>query len=153
MDDNLETGPTTPDRRLGFLVYRAGLAVARGYERALKPIGVTPTEAGVLSALGYGGPNHVRGLGRLLGVSRQTIVNVTKALDGKGWTGRAPSPADQRLQMLAISDAGRGILAQVEAVAREFDARLLTVVEAEGEGRLLAELGRIVDAPFLAYED
>jgi hypothetical protein len=69
MDDNSSERPPLPgggnDQRLGFLIYRAGLAVSRGYERALKPLGVMPVEAGVLTAAWR--PQSRAGLGQSAG--------------------------------------------------------------------------------------
>jgi DNA-binding MarR family transcriptional regulator len=140
-------------QRLGFLVYRAGLAVSRGYERALKPIGVMPVEAGVLGSLGYGGPNHVRGLARQLGVGRQTIVNVTRVLEQRGWISRAPSEQDARLVIFSIDQDGRAILVSVEQIAQTFDGKLDDIVGTTQDIMLIDQLQRIVDAPFLAHED
>jgi DNA-binding MarR family transcriptional regulator len=135
------------------MIYRSGLAVSRGYERALAPIGSTPSEAGVLSALAYSGPNHVRGLGRELGLGRQTIVNVTKRLEDLQLVARSSSAEDARRSMLGITLAGLEKLALVETIARDFDEQLRAVVGPEREADLTQALRRIVDAPFLAYED
>jgi DNA-binding MarR family transcriptional regulator len=140
-------------QRLGFLVYRAGLAVSRGYERALRPIGIMPVEAGVLGSLGYGGPNHVRGLARQLGVGRQTIVNVTRALEQRGWISRALSEQDARLVIFSIDPAGRAKLVSVEQIAQNFDGKLGDIVGPPQDILLMDQLQRIVDAPFLAHED
>jgi DNA-binding MarR family transcriptional regulator len=156
MPDNSEvkTQQTTkPNQRLGFLMYRAGLAISRGYERALKPIDIAPLEAGVLSSLGYGGPNHVRGLARLLGVGRQTIVNVTRSLEGKKWIVRKTSREDARLVMFAIAAAGSRKLDALETIAQSFDEELRLIVGANNESQLVAQLLRVVEAPTLAYED
>jgi MarR family transcriptional regulator, lower aerobic nicotinate degradation pathway regulator len=158
MDEKQESGATDTtalqhQQRLGFLVYRAGLAVSRGYERALKPIGIMPVEAGVLGSLGYGGPNHLRGLARQLGVGRQTIVNVTRVLEQRGWISRAPSDQDARLVIFSISPAGRTKLVSVEDVAQTFDGKLGRVVSPPHAILLIEQLQRIVDAPFLAHED
>lgn len=142
-----------PNKRLGFLIYRAGLAVSRGYERALKPLGVTPTEAGVLGALRYSGPNHVRGLGRLLGVGRQTIVNVTRALEAKEWIAREPADHDARLIIHVIAAEGVRQLTRIEQIAQSFDQALRDTISNSVEPSLVDELTKIVNAPFLAYED
>lgn len=149
MDDNKEA----PRDRLGFMLYRSGLAVSRGYERALAPLGASPGEAGVLSALAYGGPNHVRGLGRELGLGRQTIVNLTKRMEEQGLVARFSSAEDARRAVFAITPAGRGMLAEVEVVAQAFDAQLRQIVGEDAEANLTEALQRIVAAPFLAYED
>jgi DNA-binding MarR family transcriptional regulator len=157
MDDNsFSLPPEIPggnDQRLGFLIYRAGLAVSRGYERALKPIGVMPVEAGVLTALRHGGPNHVRGLARALGVGRQTIVNVTRALEERRWIARGASEEDARLAVFAIAPAGRLKLHAIETLASAFDAKLREIVGLEQEAGLIEHLRQIVEAQFLAHED
>jgi DNA-binding MarR family transcriptional regulator len=157
MDDNSSERPLLPgggnDQRLGFLIYRAGLAVSRGYERALKPLGVMPVEAGVLTALRHGGPNHVRGLARALGVGRQTIVNVTRALEERTWIERSASEEDARLAVFTIAPAGRQKLNAIEKLASAFDAKLREVVGLEQEAGLIQQLQQIVEAQFLAHED
>jgi DNA-binding MarR family transcriptional regulator len=143
----------SPEHRLGFLVYRAGLAVSRGYERALAPLQATPTEAGLLSALAYNGPNHVRGAARFLGLGRQTVVNVTKELQACGFIERMAAPADSRLVLYAVTEAGRERLRQIEVVARAFDERLAATVGGASQADLMAMLSRIVASDFLQHED
>jgi DNA-binding MarR family transcriptional regulator len=149
----MQVSADRPEARLGFLLYRAGLAVSRGYERALGPLGAAPADAGVLSCLGYRGPSHTRALGRFLGLGRQTIVNVTRRLERDGLIGRMAHPEDARLALFDITDAGRGRLAEIEAVARAFDARLLAIVGSPGEAMLVAKLQAIVDDPMFAHDE
>jgi DNA-binding MarR family transcriptional regulator len=152
MPKQIENALTEPKQRLGFLLYRAGLAVSRGYERALKPIDVAPVEAGVLSALCYSGPNHVRGLARLLGVGRQTIVNTTKSLELQSLILRITSEEDARLTTFSIAPAGKRKLKQVEIIAQAFDQELRTIVGVNHEAVLIQKLASIVESPLLAYE-
>jgi DNA-binding MarR family transcriptional regulator len=153
MDDSQNLPASAPDARLGFMLYRAGLAVARGFERALARLNATPTETGVLSALAYSGPNHVRGLARLLGIGRQTAVNVTRALLKQRLISKAVAPEDSRLVVYAITDSGKRRLKDCEIVARAFDRQLQEVVGAGRDAELLPLLRQIVAADFLAYED
>jgi DNA-binding MarR family transcriptional regulator len=145
--------PTEPTARLGFLLYRSGLAIARGYERALKPIDASPTDAGVLSALAYSGPNHTRGLARMLRLGRQTIVNVTKRLEDSGLIERNASDHDGRLSMFAISKKGSTRLTEIEVIASGFDGQLRVIVGAVNEQRLVDSLQRVLAAPFLTHEE
>ncbi len=147
------TTPTPPEARPGFLVYRAGLAVARGYERALAPIDVSPPEAGVLSMLAYVGPNHVRGLARSLGLGRQSIVNVTKRLEECQFIARSKSRDDGRLTILSITPKGKRKLVAVERIVRQFDRRLQEVVGPAHERILCELLLKMVQAPFLAHDE
>jgi DNA-binding MarR family transcriptional regulator len=145
--------PTSHDQRLGFMIYRAGLAIARGYERILNPINVMPTESGVLGSLCYIGPNHVRGLARQLGVGRQTIVNVTKSLEDKGWIKRSASPDDARLVIFSISQSGRKKMLDIEALSSEFDAKLRQIVGKSNELTMIDHLKAVVSSPLLEHED
>jgi DNA-binding MarR family transcriptional regulator len=145
--------PTSHDQRLGFMIYRAGLAIARGYERVLNPINVMPIESGVLGSLCYIGPNHVRGLARQLGVGRQTIVNVTKSLEDKGWVKRSASPEDARLVMFSISQSGRKKMLDIESLSSEFDAKLRQIVGRSNEQAMIEHLTAVVSSPFLGHED
>ena len=142
-----------PDARLGFMLYRCGLAVSRGYERALKPIQTAPAEAGVLSALAYRGPNHVRGLARMLGLGRQTIVNVTRRLEAAKLLQNSHSDEDGRLLVFCITQEGQRKLSQIENIATAFDLQLREIVGTAHGSEMTKQLQRIVDAPFLAYGD
>lgn len=142
-----------PGARLGFVVYRAGLAVSRGYERALKPIKATPVDAGVLSVLAYSGAHHTRALGRMLGLGRQTIVNVTKRLEEQGLIARATSDSDGRLAVFAVTETGRQRLAEIEVIAAAFDRQLTAIVGAASEPILIEKLQLILEAPALSHED
>lgn len=146
MDDKAPT----PEHRLGFLLYRAGLAVEHAYALALRPLGVAPAEAGLLSSLAYAGPAHVRALGRSLGLGRQTVVNLTRKLAADGLVVSSASPDDARLTLFAITDAGRARLGEIEAVATAFDRRLRAAIDGATEPTLVEQLQRIVAAPDFA---
>ena len=135
------------------MIHRCGLAVARGYERALQPIEMSPVETGVLMAVAYSGPNHVRGLARLLGVGRQTIVNTTKRLQAVGLLAASSNENDARLLQFSITRLGRRKLVQVEQIASHFDQQLRELVGQQNEADMVQKLQHIAEAPFLAYED
>jgi DNA-binding MarR family transcriptional regulator len=155
MDDKINPEPTQrpPSERLGFVLYRSGLAIARGFERALEPAGIVPTESGVLMTLAYQGPNHVRGLARLLGVGRQTIVNVTKRLDSMGLIARFASPADARITQFSITSDGQQKLVEIEDIAERFDARLRAITGEENETLIVDALHELLGASFLEYQN
>lgn len=141
-----------PSARLGFLLYRSGLAIARGFERALAPLNMMPVESGLLMTLAYDGPNHVRGLARLLGVGRQTVVNATRRLETAGLVRRMPSPLDSRLVQFSITSKGRRLLIDVENIAEGFDAQLRTITGEENEALIAGALQELLATSFLAYE-
>lgn len=154
MDDKnrMNTIMRPPSERLGFVLYRSGLAIARGYERALEPVNMMPTESGVLMTLAYQGPNHVRGMARLLGVGRQTIVNVTKRLEKVGLVTRSASTDDSRIAQFSITVDGRKKLLEIEDIAERFDIRLRAITGKENEALIVEALQRLLGAAFLDYE-
>jgi DNA-binding MarR family transcriptional regulator len=142
-----------PEARLGFVLYRAGLAVSRGYERALAPINASPADAGVLSTLAYDGPNHTRALGRLLGLGRQTIVNVTKRLEEAGLISRSAALQDRRLTLFEITVTGKKRLEGIERIASAFDQQLKEILGSDKEAELLQMLRPLLSTPAFAHED
>ena len=110
-----------PDARLGFLIYRAGLAVAQAYADRMRPSGLTPGEVGVLTQLASYGPGHIREIGRALGVSPQTVVNLGRSLEAKQMVRHANSMEDRRTVLLSITEKGRETLDKADRIARAFD--------------------------------
>ncbi len=140
--------PSIPDPqdRVGFLIYRAGLHVARAYEERMRPAGFAPVEVGVLTLLASRGALHVRAVGRALGVSRQTAVNVTRDLERRGLVTRETPPEDRRALVVAIAPAGRDALARAEAIAQGYDAELAAAIGAELAADVAAGLRRVLAA-------
>jgi DNA-binding MarR family transcriptional regulator len=116
--------PHRPGNRLGFALYRVGREIARSYQLALSPLGVRPDHAGILTAIAYEGPLHIRALSRLLGINRQSIVNAVDELEREGAVERQPHPVDTRVVMVAITRAGKAKLRRIEEIATDYDARL-----------------------------
>lgn len=150
--DNKAQSSSGTTASIGFLLYRSGLSIARGYERALAPLGVNPAQAGVLTALADGGPMHVRGLGRLLGLGRQTIVNVAKELTARSLLERCSDPTDERRTLLQITIEGRALLDQVRAIAIPFDAEIEELIGPDHLPAVAAALARVIESPGFAHE-
>lgn len=121
----VEAGPSA--QRLGFALFRIGLEVARTYEKELAPLGLRHEHAGVLLAVGYDGPMHIRALGRHLGANRQTIVNTVDALETNGAVERTSDPTDARVVVVRLTKKGQSLLRKVEGASARMDARLAHV--------------------------
>ena len=112
---------TAPEQRIGFLIYRAGLAVAQVYEQMMRPAGFTPGEVGVLTQLDSHGASHIRQIARALGVSPQTVVNLARSLTAKDMVSRTGATSDRRTVILDITDQGREALSQADRIACRLD--------------------------------
>jgi MarR family transcriptional regulator, organic hydroperoxide resistance regulator len=92
---------------------------------ALKPLGVTPSQAEVLRVLDEHGPLALAGLGELLlcetGTGPSRLVD---RLVVQGYVVRAADPSDRRSVSLTLSAAGRDVSAKVARVEEELYATM-----------------------------
>jgi DNA-binding MarR family transcriptional regulator len=142
-----------PEHRLGFLLYRVGLAIQRAYEAGTAERGLKPSEAGILSSLAADGAQHVRGLGRRLGMGRQTVVNVSEALAARGLIDKRPDPDDARAVVLTITPAGQAALAASLAATDAFEAALAAPLGPERAAALQRDLSVLLASRLLALKE
>ena len=136
-----------PMDRIGFLIYRAGLLVSRAYEERMRPLGFSPGEVGLMTYLASYGAAHVRAVSRSIGVSPQTVVNLTRSLENRGLVKRESSPSDQRAVLVELTPKGRAGLAQADAVAAAFDTEIADTVGPSAAAAIMQGLTSILSAP------
>ncbi|MCB0882645.1 MAG: MarR family transcriptional regulator [Thermoleophilia bacterium] len=107
------------DGSVAFLLSQLGALAGREFARRLRPLGITPAEAGVLRALGGGEPRSQRALADALDVHATRLVAVVGGLEERGLVSRERRPADRRAYVLELTPAGREALASVAAAGRE----------------------------------
>lgn len=135
---------TPSTQRLGFLLYRVGLMVSRVYEVRMRPLGFAPAEVGLLTYLASEGADHVRAIARSLGVSPQTVVNLTRSLENRGLVSREASSSDQRAIMVGLTQAGRRALARADVLAKELDTELAQIVGPASVGGMMQGLSALL---------
>lgn len=87
------------------------------HRRLLSPLGITPARLDLLQALADEDNCHYgAALGRILGVTRQTIHDMVDALAALGLLRRLPQDERTRIVPLELTDAGRALLDDVFAV-------------------------------------
>ena len=91
------------DRCLCLHVQRAARVLARRFDDALRPFGVTNGQFSLLMSLN---------LADLLGMDRTTLTAALKPLERKGLVTAQADKADRRARRLHLTDAGRSVLAQ-----------------------------------------
>jgi len=79
-------------------------------------------------------------------------VNLTKDLERRGLVTRAPSPADERVVVIALTAEGQMLLSEADAAARRFDERISALIGDLGP-EVAAGLTRILNADRLADPD
>jgi DNA-binding MarR family transcriptional regulator len=91
---------------------RAARVLARRFDDALRPAGLTNGQFSMLMSMNRPGPVRMREVASLLGMDRTTVTAALKTLEKRGLVALAPDPDDRRGRLLALTDAGRERLAE-----------------------------------------
>ena len=121
MDPELPLSATLEvrDRCLCLATRRAARALARIFDEALRPFGLTNGQYSILMSLNRPEPPRLGQLVGLLGMDRTTLTAALKPLERKGFVAGRPSPDDARARLLVLTDAGREALKGALPVWRE----------------------------------
>jgi DNA-binding MarR family transcriptional regulator len=115
---------------------RAAARLARVAGNALAEAGLTLAQYRVLVFLDAGG-RPASDVAGLLDVTPSTVTSVVDGLVAKGLLERGADSSDRRRVVLALTDAGRDVLAEGDAVVAERLGRLLDRLDPDrGEGVL-----------------
>ena len=115
------TAATGTDRRdaidtiSGSLVPAASRLTRLLLRRA--PQRISRSEAGLLGSL-TGGPRRITELADLEGHAQPTMTLLVKRLEERGWVARRRDPADRRVVLVSLTDAGAAALEDVRAAYR-----------------------------------
>ena len=114
MDPDLpiETTLNVRDRCLCLSVQRAARALARRFDAALKPYGLTNGQFSILMSLNRPEPPRISELAPFLALDRTTLTAALKVLERRGLVVTAADPADKRTRRLSLTEEGRGLLKQ-----------------------------------------
>lgn len=100
------------DTCLCLHVQRAARALARRFDEALRPVGLTNGQFSLLMSLNRPEPAGLSGVAGLLAMDRTTLTAALKPLERRGLLTIAPDPKDGRARLLSLTDAGRAVLAR-----------------------------------------
>ncbi|MGO4573420.1 MarR family winged helix-turn-helix transcriptional regulator [Microvirga sp. 2TAF3] len=92
-------------------VQRAGRAVARRYDEALRPFGLTNGQFSLMMSLNRPKASSMSSVSALLAMDRTTLTASLKPLQRRGLVAIASDPADRRARLMMLTRAGRALLA------------------------------------------
>jgi DNA-binding MarR family transcriptional regulator len=95
---------------------RAARVLARRFDEALKPAGLTNGQFSMMMAMNRPGPVRMREVAGLLGMDRTTLTAALKTLEKRGFVTMESDPDDRRGRLLVLTDAGRDRLAQAHPI-------------------------------------
>lgn len=118
--------------------------------RQTRPVGdLTATQLSALSSLQVSGAMTPRELADAERVRPPTVTKIVARLEERGLVQRTPHPTDGRQVILAVTPAGRDMLAQFERAREEWLARRLAelpVEERDALRRAAEILRRVAEA-------
>lgn len=106
-----ETTLHVRDHCLCLASQRAARALARRFDEALRPAGLTSGQFSLLMSLNRPKPPSIGSVASLLAMDRTTLTANLKPLERRGLVKTAVDPADRRGRLLTLTEAGQALLA------------------------------------------
>ncbi|MBN9452528.1 MAG: winged helix-turn-helix transcriptional regulator [Bosea sp.] len=116
------------DHCLCLHVQRAARALARRFDDALRPVGLTNGQFSLMMALNRPVPATFGPLAELLAMDRTTLTAALKPLQRRGLVDIAVDPADRRSRLLTLTEAGRALLASAVPIWEQTHAAIETAM-------------------------
>ncbi len=111
--------PLALDAQLCFALYSAHLAMGKVYRRMLSRLDLTYPQYLVMLVLWESDGLTVSELGARLYLDSATLTPLLKRLQASGLVARARCPDDERRVLVRLTDAGRALREQAQAVPQE----------------------------------
>ena len=116
------------DTCLCLHVQRAARALARRFDNALKPVGITNGQFSLLMSLNRPEPPPMGPVANLLAMDRTTLTAALKPLERRGLVSIEQDPKDKRGKRLRLTADGMAVLAAAfpiwEQTHAEIEARI-----------------------------
>src|SRR5689334_17920496 len=106
------------DTCLCLHVQRAARALARRFDEALRPLGLTNGQFSLLMSLNRSEPPTIGSIAGLLAMDRTTLTAAVKPLERRGLLRVTVDETDRRTRRLTLTAAGRALLAEAMPVWR-----------------------------------
>jgi len=100
------------DHCLCLHAQRAARVLARRFDLALRPVGLTNGQFSLMMGLNRPTPARIRDLASLLAMDRTTLTAMLKPLERRGLIASAIDPDDRRNRFLTLTPAGAAALAE-----------------------------------------
>ena len=119
-----ETTLRVRDAYLCLHAQRAARALARRFDRAFRPFGLTNGQFSLMMSLNRPEPPAMAAVAQFLAMDRTTLTAALKPLVRRGLVSTAPDPTDKRSRRLTLTPRGRATLAQAASVWEATHAEL-----------------------------
>ena len=138
-----ETTILVRDACLCLHVQRAARALARLFDDALRPIGLTNGQFSLMMSLNRPEPPDMGAVASLLGMDRTTLTAALKPLQRRRLLRVKVDPADRRGRIMTLTPQGRRLLARAVPVWRRTHAMVEARLPGGDPDRLRKDLRAI----------
>lgn len=104
------------DHCLCLASQRAARVLARRFDEALRPAGITSGQFSLLISLNRPSPPTIGSVASLLAMDRTTLTANLKPLERRGLLTTTVDPDDRRGRLLTLTEAGHAVLAQATPI-------------------------------------
>lgn len=132
--------------RCGYLIARAHRALFQQATQALEPLGISPRDFGILSALSVAQPCSQQRLAAIIGVSAPAMLAFVDELEAAGLVSRRRNSADRRAYDLTLTAAGAAKLVAAREAAEDIQAGVVQALGASADKDLRDLLHKVVGA-------
>ncbi|EJT06670.1 MarR family winged helix-turn-helix transcriptional regulator [Rhizobium sp. CCGE 510] len=128
------------DTCLCLHVQRAARALARLFDDALRPAGLTNGQFSLMMSLNRPEPPPMGPVAALLAMDQTTLTAALKPLQRKGWVSVMENPKDRRGRLLVLTSEGKAVLAKALPIWKSTHATLDSTLPEGGPARLRQDL-------------
>jgi DNA-binding MarR family transcriptional regulator len=121
-------------------VQRAARALARRFDEALRPLGLTNGQFSLLMSLNQPEPPGMAPVASLLAMDRTTLTAALKPLERRGLVEVITDPADRRSRRMKLTPDGKMLLAEAMPVWERTHAEVEGLLEDGAADRLRSDL-------------
>lgn len=123
-DPTFETTILVRDTCLCLHAQRAARALARRFDDALKPVGLTSGQFSLLMSLNRPQPPNLGSVAALLAMDRTTLTANLKPLERRRLVETKADPKDGRARLLRLTPEGRAVLAEAVPIWRHLHTEI-----------------------------
>lgn len=139
----LEVTRHVRDHCLCLHVQRAARALARRFDEALKPVGLTNGQFSLMMALNRPAAPAIGEVAHLLAMDRTTLTAKLKPLERRGLVAVAVDENDRRGRRPALTDAGRALLAAAVPIWKRTNDEIELMLQGRADA-LRSDMMRLV---------
>jgi DNA-binding MarR family transcriptional regulator len=121
-------------------VQRAARALARRYDEALRPVGLTNGQFSLMMSLNRPEPPRIGEVADLLAMDRTTLTANLKPLERRRLVTVSVDQSDRRSRRLSLTDDGRALLVQAMPIWDRTQAEIEALVTGSDPDTLRADL-------------